>query len=93
MSAIVPEGLKRTHLIMMIVAAMISAILVPMLTLEGSYHQAKAEIQQRISDVQLQNAQTFATKSDVKAMSDKLDKIAADTSEIKGYMYRSSDKK
>lgn len=81
--------LKRVHLIIVIVipiATMFAGAI-------GTYYKARADINDQIHSIQIQNTQTFAKQSDVKEIGDKIDglatevgKMASEMSHLNGYL-------
>lgn len=85
----VPDGtvlLKKVHLALGVLAAVITSLIVPTVTVTLAYSRAKSDVEAKINDVQLQNVTTFAKAADVKEIRDKLEALRVDVSEIKGYL-------
>lgn len=75
-------GLRKVHII---VGALVALIGPPLVT-AGVFYQAKADLSERISRIQLESEREYAKRCDVNAMSEKLNSIGRDVSEIKGYL-------
>ncbi len=85
----VEEGiliLKKVHLVLGILGAVLASLIVPTVTVTMAYSRAKSDVDAKINDIQLQNVNMFARSADVKEVRDKLEALRVDVSEIKGYL-------
>lgn len=78
--------LKKIHLVLGIIGAIIASLIIPTVTVTMAYSRAKADVEDKINAIQYQNVSTFAKSDDLKELRDKLVAIQVDVSEIKGYL-------
>lgn len=65
---------------------MVTAGLIPVLKAYSSYSHTIETVNARIDQVQLESVKTFAQKSELTPMNDKLDTLIQKTSVIEGYL-------
>lgn len=58
----------------------------PVTTLVFMFMSARAEMNQKIDTIQLQNVQTFARQDDLKQIHSDINRIANDLSELNGFL-------
>lgn len=77
-------GLKKFHLIIVVVVAIAS----PSVVVTAAFYKSKSELESKINQIQIENVNTFAKGSDVKslnkALTGALIDIREDLGEIKG---------
>lgn len=69
-----------------LIIAIVAGLLVPAVTGVAGYYRARSDFESKLTDMQLHDLNTFAKSQDVKDLTVKIDVIASDVSEIKGYL-------
>lgn len=83
--------LRKWHMIV----AIVFAVSVPSVSLMGAYYSKEtavkdmiAAVDQRVSEVQLENERRFVKREELENFTGKLDQVLSEVSEIRGYLKR-----
>lgn len=78
--------LKKAHLLMGLIGALIMTIVAPAVTVTLAFSNAKAEVNDKIDTIQKENVEKFARKEDVANMSTKVDQVLVGLARLEGYL-------
>lgn len=77
-------NIKKAHVIIVL----LGSIITPLLTGITAYHKSLASIGDEFHNIRLESERSFVKKDDFKSLNEKIDRIADDVAEIRGYMKR-----